>query len=146
MPRTLVIHAHPRPSQSLVIKAMQAVFEGDAHTEIRSLYDRYPDFDIHVSSEQQALARADLVVWLAPIHWYSVPALLKHWFDQVLAHGWAFGPVNDQSVLRVFQPLHISIHHVVPASGLTLSCFAFLFAFQRPNVPPIQRPKSRNPS
>ena len=95
MPRTLVIHAHPRPSQSLVIKAMQAVFEGDAHTEIRSLYDRYPDFDIHVSSEQQALARADLVVWLAPIHWYSVPALLKHWFDQVLAHGWAFGPGGD---------------------------------------------------
>ena len=95
MPRTLVIHAHPRPSQSLVIKAMQAVFEGDAHTEVRALYDLYPDFDIHVSSEQQALARADLVVWLAPIHWYSVPALLKHWFDQVLAHGWAFGPGGD---------------------------------------------------
>ena len=38
-----------------------------------------------------ALARAQLVVWLHPIYWYSVPGLLKHWFDKVLAHGWAYG-------------------------------------------------------
>ena len=38
------------------------------------------------------------------------------------------------------------IHHTAPASGLALSRFAFLFAFQLPNTPPIQRPKSRNPS
>jgi len=37
------------------------------------------------------LARAGLVVWLHPLYWYGVPALLKHWFDTVLVKGWAFG-------------------------------------------------------
>ena len=26
-----------------------------------------------------------------PLFWYSVPALLKHWIDKVLAYGWAYG-------------------------------------------------------
>ena len=26
-----------------------------------------------------------------PVFWYRVPALLKHWFDKVLAYGWAYG-------------------------------------------------------
>jgi glutathione-regulated potassium-efflux system ancillary protein KefF len=25
------------------------------------------------------------------VYWYSVPGLLKHWFDKVLARGWAYG-------------------------------------------------------
>ena len=35
------------------------------------------------------------MVWLAPVYWYSVPALLKHWFDQVLSYGWAYGAGGD---------------------------------------------------
>lgn len=88
---TLVIHAHPRPGQSIVTADLQRLFAARDDVEIRSLYELYPDFDIDVATEQQALARAELVIWLAPVHWYSVPALLKHWFDQVLAHGWAYG-------------------------------------------------------
>lgn len=95
MIRTLVIHAHPRPNQSLVVRSLQEAFDADEHTEIRALYTLYPDFDIHISAEQQALVRADLVVWLAPVYWYSVPALLKHWFEQVLTQGWAFGGGGD---------------------------------------------------
>jgi glutathione-regulated potassium-efflux system ancillary protein KefF len=59
--------------------------------EVRSIYDLYPDFNIDVAAEQAALARASLIVWMHPTFWYSVPGLLKHWFDQVLAHGWAYG-------------------------------------------------------
>jgi glutathione-regulated potassium-efflux system ancillary protein KefF len=25
------------------------------------------------------------------VYWYSVPGLLKHWFDKVLLRGWAYG-------------------------------------------------------
>ena len=59
--------------------------------EIRSLYDLYPDFDIDADAEQEALARASLVVWLHPFYWFSVPGLMKHWFDKVLEQGWAYG-------------------------------------------------------
>ncbi len=65
--------------------------------EVRSLYDLYPDFAIDVEAEQAAVARAEIVVWQAPLYWYSVPPLLKLWFDKVLAYGWAYG--EDQHAL-----------------------------------------------
>jgi glutathione-regulated potassium-efflux system ancillary protein KefF len=88
---TLVIHAHPRPSHSVITQDLRRVFESSADVQVRPLYDLYPDFDIDVGSEQRALSEASLVVWLAPVYWYSLPALLKHWIDQVLLHGWAYG-------------------------------------------------------
>ena len=44
-----------------------------------------------IAREQQRFMRADLVVWLYPIWWGSVPAILKGWFDRVLAYGVAYG-------------------------------------------------------
>jgi putative NADPH-quinone reductase len=38
------------------------------------------------------LAQAELVVFLHPIRWYSMPSLLKEWVDSVLQPGWAYGP------------------------------------------------------
>ena len=39
-----------------------------------------------------ALAQARTVVWLHPVQWYSMPALMKLWVDEVLAFRWAYGP------------------------------------------------------
>src|SRR5437773_4537930 len=87
----VVIHAHPYPSRSRACRALIEAIRGLPDTEVRSLYDLYPDFDIDVGSEQDALARATVVVWLHPLYWYSMPGLLKHWFDKVLERGWAYG-------------------------------------------------------
>ncbi|MCB2018813.1 MAG: NAD(P)H-dependent oxidoreductase, partial [Hydrogenophaga sp.] len=95
MPKTLVLHAHPRPSASLVTRALLRTLDSQSDTEVRSLYDLYPDFDIDVGAERAALDRADLIVWLSPVYWYSVPALMHHWFEQVLDYGWAYGPGGD---------------------------------------------------
>jgi glutathione-regulated potassium-efflux system ancillary protein KefF len=59
--------------------------------EVRPLYSLYPDFDIDVQAEQQALVAADIVVWQGPFYWYGVPALMSLWFEKVLAQGWAYG-------------------------------------------------------
>ncbi len=91
----LIIHAHPRPSQSRVVKQLLGVLSAQAQTELRSLYELYPDFDIDVEAEQQALLRWQKIVWLTPVYWYSVPSLMKHWIDQVLALGWAYGQGGD---------------------------------------------------
>lgn len=40
--------------------------------------------------EQQKLLDADLVVLQFPLWWYSVPAILKGWFDRVLSAGFGF--------------------------------------------------------
>jgi hypothetical protein len=51
--------------------------------EIRSLYQLYPDFNIDIAAEQEALSRADLVVWQHPMQWYSRRSsncgLIKSW-------------------------------------------------------------------
>ena len=86
-----VIHAHPYLSRSRTNRALADALRGVPDLDLRSLYDLYPDFDIDVFAEQQALARAKLVVWMHPVYWYSVPGLLKHWFDKVLEFGWAYG-------------------------------------------------------
>ena len=86
-----VIHAHPYPGQSRINRALAAALRGSRNLDLRSLYDMYPDFDIDVDAEQRALAAAHLVVWMHPVYWYNVPALLKLWFDKVLAYGWAYG-------------------------------------------------------
>ena len=87
-----VLHAHPYLSRSRTNRALADALRGTPSLDLRPLYDLYPDFDVDVDAEQRALAAARLVVWMHPIFWYSVPGLLKHWFDKVLAYGWAYGP------------------------------------------------------
>lgn len=86
-----LVFAHPYPGRSRANAALLAAVHPLPGLAVRSLYDLYPDFDIDVSAEQAALAQASAVVWMCPLYWYSVPGLLKHWFDQVLTQGWAFG-------------------------------------------------------
>ena len=87
----LILYAHPYPQHSRAGKALLDAVGDLPGLETRSLYDLYPDFDIDVAAEQAALTRAELVVWLHPVYWYSVPSMLKHWFDVVLLRGWAYG-------------------------------------------------------
>ena len=86
-----IIHAHPYLSRSRTNRALADAISAIPDADLRSLYDLYPDFDIDVAAEQRALAAAGLIVWMHPVYWYNVPALLKHWFDKVLAYGWAYG-------------------------------------------------------
>jgi glutathione-regulated potassium-efflux system ancillary protein KefF len=87
----VLFSAHPYPDRSRANRALLEAVRDLPDLEIRSLYDLYPDFDIDVADEQDALTRAAAIVWQHPIYWYSVPGLLKHWFDKVLVRGWAYG-------------------------------------------------------
>lgn len=87
----LIIYAHPYPQHSHANKRMLEQARTLENVEIRSLYQLYPDFNIDVAAEQEALSRADLIVWQHPMQWYSTPPLLKLWIDKVFSHGWAYG-------------------------------------------------------
>ncbi len=87
----VVVYAHPYPRHSRACAALRGAIEDLAGIEVRSLYDRYPDFDVDAEAERSALERARLVVWMHPLYWYTSPALLKLWLEQVLVKGWAYG-------------------------------------------------------
>jgi glutathione-regulated potassium-efflux system ancillary protein KefF len=92
--RILVIAAHPQIDHSRATRAlMRAAARLPAQqVAVRELYALYPDYLIDTAAERQCLADAELLVWLHPVHWYSMPALLKLWLDEVFAFGWAYGP------------------------------------------------------
>jgi glutathione-regulated potassium-efflux system ancillary protein KefF len=94
MADVLVLVAHPDIARSRVNRALvaQARLLPSAEVEVRDLYALYPDYVIDIEAEQAALAAARTVVWVHPVQWYSMPALMKLWMDEVLAFRWAYGP------------------------------------------------------
>ena len=96
--RVLVLLAHPRLSASRINAALVRATQGLEGTTLHDLYRAYPDGFIDVAAEQQRLLAHDTVVLQFPIQWYAMPALLKHWFDEVLQAGWAYG--HDGAALQ----------------------------------------------
>ena len=94
--KTLVLVFHPDMSASRANRPLAAKAEtlGDDVT-VRYMYDIYPDQKVDVAAEQAALEAADRVVLQFPMYWYSTPALLKQWEDDVLLYGWAYGSTGN---------------------------------------------------
>ena len=59
-------------------------------------------FSPDILAEIQKLRAAELVIFVTPIWWLSVPAILKGWFDRVLAMGfaWNSGKIYETGLLR----------------------------------------------
>lgn len=89
--RVLVLFAHPAFDKSRVQRRLAAAVKSLPGVTFRDLYELYPELDIDVAAEQQALSEHDVIVFQHPFYWYSMPALLKEWQDLVLEHGWAYG-------------------------------------------------------
>ncbi|MCU0667450.1 MAG: NAD(P)H-dependent oxidoreductase [Patescibacteria group bacterium] len=55
-----------------------------------------------IIAELEKLAQAEIVVFHTPLWWFSVPAVLKGWFDRVLAMGvaWDGGKIYENGLLR----------------------------------------------
>ena len=86
-----VIYSHPYPNRSRAGRGLLEAVRDMPALEVRPLYSLYPDFNIDVHAEQQALIAADIVVWQGPFYWYGLPSLMNLWFEKVLVRGWAYG-------------------------------------------------------
>jgi len=61
-------------------------------------------FAIDIKSEMKNIEWADLIIFQFPIWYETMPALLKAWFERVLAHGFAHhifeGKIDDKGFLK----------------------------------------------
>lgn len=74
-----------------------------------------------VAAEQERIDRADALVLVYPVYWWSMPGLLKGWIDRVFANGWAY---DDDFRTRVVKKLpHLPIH-LVAIGGADLRTYA----------------------
>lgn len=88
----LVISGHNDLQHSVANKAiLDAIEKQLPEAEVRKLDTLYPDGVIDIKAEQEALLRADLIVWQFPFYWYTMPALMKKWLDEVFQHGFSHG-------------------------------------------------------
>ncbi len=90
-PGVYVLAAHPDWRESRVNRLLLQHARELAGVRVQDLYASYPDYDIDVAAEQASAGAAQLLVLLHPIQWYSMPALMKLWLDEVLSYGWAYG-------------------------------------------------------
>jgi glutathione-regulated potassium-efflux system ancillary protein KefF len=89
-----VLAAHPNLRESRVNRRLLEAASGLPGVDVNDLFASSPDYDIDVQAEQARAQAAQLIVLLHPIQWYSMPALMKLWLDEVLAVGWAYGGGN----------------------------------------------------
>ncbi|KZE75356.1 general stress protein [Paenibacillus elgii] len=100
--KIMVIVAHPNLNISRANRALTLELKNHSDIYVRDIYQEYPSWDIDVEKEQRHLLQYDRIVFQFPFYWYSCPPLLKKWFDDVLTHGWAFGPGGDHLVGKEF--------------------------------------------
>jgi NAD(P)H dehydrogenase (quinone) len=131
----LIVVAHPDP-QSFTHRVARKLAEGVAlaeggHTaEVADLaaegfdprfsasdhaaHKKLAPPDAEVTREQQRIDRADALVLVYPVYWWSFPGLLKGWIDRVFANGWAYEERADGKLVKRLGRLPV---HLVAIGG-----------------------------
>lgn len=138
----LIIVAHPEPgslSHGIAAQVAEGVsLSGPSHSfEIADLategFDpRFTagDLAVHrrqapppadVTAEQARIDRADALVLVYPVYWWSMPGVLKGWIDRVFANGWAFDFSPDARLVKKLRRLRV---HLVAIAGADARTYA----------------------
>lgn len=119
--KTLLVVSHPRKS-SLTCNIAEAIRKGiidnNNDVEILDLYKMnfnpimyiedeadYNNIDKVYSEEVQKeinrIKNADAIIFVFPIYWHSLPAMLKGYIDRVFNYGFAYGKGNSLPVKKI---------------------------------------------
>ena len=137
---TLIVVAHPNPgsfSHSVAAEVAEGVTASAATFEIADLsaegFDpRFTAADIaahlregpspeDVVAEQARIDRADALVLVYPVYWWSMPGLLKGWIARVFSNGWAYDEMPGDRSIKRLQHLRI---HLIAIGGATMRTYA----------------------
>lgn len=94
--QVLFVVAHPYLQRSKANRAVVDAVSSLEGVKVHRLYDLYPYFQVDVDQEKQLLTTSDAIIIQHPLYWYSMPALLKLWLDEVFESGWAYGPGGEK--------------------------------------------------
>jgi NAD(P)H dehydrogenase (quinone) len=138
----LIVVAHPDPkslSHSVAAHLAEGVSEFDpgnsfeiADLAAEAFDPRFTAADIKVhlreapvtadiAVEQARIDRADALVLVYPVYWWSMPGLLKGWIDRVFTNGWAYGYSPETGLTKKLRHLPV---HLVAIGGADLRTYA----------------------
>ncbi len=105
MKKTLIVLSHPNLQNSKFNAALIKEVKDLPHVSIRHLDALYGSdtkaFD--VVKEQHYLRENERIIFQFPWYWYSAPAMLKAYQDEVLSYGFAFGKSGDKLAGKEFK-------------------------------------------
>lgn len=148
---TLIVVAHPEPgslTHSVAARVAEGVsLSGRENTfEIADLaaeaFDpRFTASDIavnrthapptaDVAAEQARVDRADALVLVYPVYWWSMPGLLKGWIDRVFANGWAYDEDPDTGLVKKLHDLRVHLVAIAGADAQTYARHGYLKAMK----------------
>ncbi len=79
-----------------------------------------------VAAEQARIDRADALVLVHPVYWWSMPGLLKGWIDRVFTNGWAFDFFEDAGLVKKLRRLRVHLVAVAGADARTYARHGYL--------------------
>ena len=93
MKKVLIISGHPELrdnsfANKIIMEDLAKLLPDAVIDDLSALY---PDYKINVEAEQRKLTNADIIVLQFPIFWYSMPALLAKWMEDVFVRGFSHG-------------------------------------------------------
>ncbi len=106
--KAVVIYAHPNPmsfNSAIAAVVREELEKKGAQVKFKDLYAMNwnpvlsaKDFEGYhkgnlsedVKTEQADISGADVIIMVAPVWWYSIPAILKGYIDRVLSIGFAY--------------------------------------------------------
>lgn len=91
MKKTMLILAHPKFDESVVNKILIEKVMSNNDVYINNLSERYKDEKFDIEDEQRLLIQHERIIFQFPLYWYSYPAILKKWMDDVFTPGFAYG-------------------------------------------------------
>lgn len=117
----LVVTAHPRENsltQAVAEKVCVGLLEAGCTVELADLYaenfdprlnvqdepdwdDTEKEYSAEVKKEVARIERADALVMVFPVWWWSMPAMLKGWIDRVWGYGFAYGEGNTLPLQKI---------------------------------------------
>ena len=92
MSKILLVLSHPNYKNSFanrtIVEKMKKLIPD---IEIDHIDELYPDEKIDIKAEQEKLLRNDTIIFQFPMYWHNRPHFLSRWFEDVYAHGFAYG-------------------------------------------------------
>jgi len=108
-----VSQANPGDTFEIADLAAEAFDPRFTHADLAA-YRKAGPLPADVVAEQARIDRADALVLVYPVYWWSMPALLKGWIDRVFANGWAYDETPETGLVK---KLHYLKVHLVGVGG-----------------------------
>lgn len=85
----------------------------------RSAYFLQKPLPADILREQERIDRADALVLVYPVYWWSFPGQLKGWIDRVFSNGWAYDEAPDGTLGKRLSRLAVHLIGIGGADGGT---------------------------